>query len=156
MNVVSKRTKQRMTGFAVVLAILGIATLAHAIPPNQLLRKGDTPVFTGKCCFSFGESVAVTEPAQVTPVVVTWSGDYLANGLFNLGIAVNGHPCQVSDFENLSGTSSIGGSRAIQWVVLPSDGLIKGNNTITLCGGGTRDTDSITLGFRTLEVTISK
>lgn len=149
-------TKQRIARFALTLASVGIAALAFAVPPNQLLRKGDTPVMTGKCCFSWGESVTVTEPAKVTPVVVTWNADYQTNVLINVGIAVNGHPCQVSEFQNLDTSGSIGRSRTIQWVVLPSDGLIKGNNTITLCGGGSKDTDAITLGFRTLTVTTSK
>ena len=161
MKVVSKITKpwvtkQRIARFALVLACMGIAALAFAVPPNQLLRKGDTPVMTGKCCFSWGESVTVTEPAQVTPVVVTWNADYQTNVLINVGFAVNGHPCQVPDFQNLDASGSIGRSRTIQWVVLPSDGLIKGNNTITLCGGGSKDTDAIKLGFRTLTVTTSK
>ncbi len=161
MKVVSKSTKQwitrqRIVRFALTLACMGIAALAFAVPPNQLLRKGDTRVITGKCCFSWGETVTVTEPAKVTPVVVSWNTDYQTNVLINVGIAVNGHPCQVSSFQNLDTSGAIGRSRTIQWVVLPSDGLIKGNNTITLCGGGTKDTDAITLGFRTLAVTTSK
>lgn len=157
MKIVSKLTKQSIARFAVVVSFSWIAAFAFAVPPNQLLRKGDSPVITGKCCFSWaGESVTVTEPALVTPVVVTWNADYQSNLFFSVGIAVNGHPCQVSDFQNLDTSGSIGRSRTMQWVVLPSEGLIKGNNTITLCGGGAKDTDAITLGFRTLAVTISK
>jgi len=156
MKVISKITKQRIAGFAVILACLGIAASAFAIPPNELLRKGDNPIFTGQCCFSFGESVTVTESAKVMPVVVTWSTDYQSIVSFNVGIAVNGHPCQVPEFQDLDISGSLFRSRAIQWVVLPSDGLIKGNNTITLCGGGSKETDTLTLGFRTLSVTISK
>ena len=47
-------------------------------------------------------------------------------------------------------------SRAFQWVVLPSDGLIKEDNTITLCRGGELRSTTVTLGLRTLAVTISK
>jgi hypothetical protein len=156
MKITSKVTKQQVARFAVVLACLGIAVLAFAIPPNQLLRKGDSPVITGACCFSWGESVTVTEPAQITPVVVTWNTGYLSTVPYKVGIAVNGHPCQVSDNFVFDISGSIGRSRTFQWVVLPSDGLIKGANTFTLCGGGAKGTDSVTLGFRTLAVTISK
>ena len=156
MKVTSKMTKQQVARFAVVLACLGIAALTFAIPPNQLLRKGDSPVLTGACCFSWGESVTVTETAKITPVVVTWNTGYLATVPYKVGIAINGHPCQVSDNFVFDITDSIGRTRAFQWVVMPSEGLIKGANTITLCGGGVRDTDTVTLGFRTLEVTISK
>jgi hypothetical protein len=156
MKVLLKITKQRAAEFALLVVCVGTAVSAFAVPQNQLLRKGDNPVITGTCCFSWGESVTVTEPTLVTPVVVTWSSDYLSSNPFIVGIAVNGHPCQVPDRWNLDSSGAIGRSRAFQWVVLPSDGLITGNNTITLCGGGTRDTDALTLGFRTLEVTISK
>jgi len=155
MQIISKSVKQRLAGLAVVLAIMGAATLAHAIPINQVLRKGDIPTFTGKCCFSFDQTVTVTEPATITPVVVSFSTDYQANDVISVGIAVNGHPCQ--DTYDVSGFGpSYFRARALEWVVLPSDGLIKGSNTITLCGGGTRDTDTLTLGFRTMLVTVSK
>jgi hypothetical protein len=156
MKMVSKIRKRQMIKLALILALLGIAASAFAIPPNQFLRQGDNPSFTGKCCFSFEESVTVTEPAQVSPVVVTWSGDYRSNDVITLGIAVNGHPCQVPDLTNLDSSGSNFRSRMIQWIVLPGDGLIKGSNTIMLCGGGSNGTDTITLGFRTLLVTISK
>jgi len=155
MNIVSKVAKKRIAGLAFILAYLGIATLAFAVPPDQVLRKGDTPSFTGKCCFGFGESVTVTEPAAISPVVVTFSTDYQATNLNSLGIAVNGHPCQDAFALDPYGPTYFR-SRSFQWVILPSDGLIKGNNTITLCGGGATDTATITLGFRTLAVTISK
>jgi hypothetical protein len=155
MQIVSKVMKQRAAGLAVVLAILDIATLAHAIPLKQLLRKGDKPMFTGKCCFSFGDSVTVKEPADITPVLVTFTADYQATSVFSVGIAVNGHPCQDTFVLDSFGPAYFR-SRAFQWVLLPSDGLIKGNNTITVCGGAASDPNStLTLGFRTLAVTIS-
>jgi len=156
MLIATERTRRRIAGLALVLVVLGVASLAHAIPMNQLLRKTTNQSITGKCCFTFNEAVTVTEPAQLTPVVVTWSSDYQSNVPFKVGISVNNHPCQVTEFLNLDASGSLFRSRAIQWVVLPSDGLIKGSNTITLCGGGGRDTDTFTLGFRTLAVTISK
>ena len=156
MKIISKITKPQLARFAAILACLGIAALAFAVPPSQLLRKGDSPVFTGICCFSFGESVTVTEPAKITPVVVTWSTGYLATVSYKVGIAVNGHPCQVSDNFVFDISPSIGRTRTFQWVVMPGDGLIKGTNTITLCGGGVKATDAVTLGFRTLGVAISK
>jgi hypothetical protein len=156
MKITSKITKQQVARFALLLACLGIAALAFAVPPNQVLRKGDSPVLTGACCFSFGESVTVTEPAKITPVVVTWNTGYLSHVSYKVGIAVNGHPCQVSDNFVFDITDSIGRTRTFQWVVLPGDGLIKGTNTFTLCGGGNNGSDAVTLGFRTLTVTISK
>ena len=160
MKFISKNWKQivkaRIARLTLILACLGIAAFASAIPPNQLLRKGDFPVITGKCCFSWGDSVTVTEPAQVTPVVVTWSADYQSSNFTNVGIAVNGHLCQVPEFLDLDNSGSLFRSHMIQWIVQPGDGLIKGSNTITLCGGGATNTDTITLGFRTLTVTISK
>ena len=156
MKIVSKITQPRSVGLALVFGIMGMVTLVHAIPPNQVMHTASQPSFTGKCCFSWGDSVTVTEPTQITPVVVVWSSDYATTVPFNVGIAVNNHPCQVTDFLNMDPKSPIGRSRAFQWVILPSDGLIKGNNTITLCGGGIHDTDTITLGFRSLGVTFSK
>jgi hypothetical protein len=48
-------------------------------------------------------------------------------------------------------------SAAFQWVVLPGDGLVKGNNTFELCGGGaSSSSDSITIGENTLAVQIGK
>jgi len=156
MKIILRITKQRIAVFAVILACMGIATTAFAIPPNEVLQKGDKPVFTGKCCFSWGDTVSVTETAKVAPVVVTWSADYQSTNQTFVGLAVNGHPCQVPIFQNLDGSGSLFKARAFQWVLLPSDGLIKGTNTITLCGGGARDTDTVTLGFRGLAVIISK
>jgi hypothetical protein len=159
MNIVSKITKPAVAGLAIVCFIMGIAAVANAIPPNQVFQTFTNRTITGKCCFSWGESVTVSEPAQITPVVVTLSTDYQSTKDFNVGIALNGHPCQFSGPSDLEFWPPAAGfkGRTLQWVILPSDGLIKGNNTITLCGGGiSSDSDAITLGYHTMAVTISK
>ena len=156
MKILRKISRRQIMGLAAILACLAFAAYAFALPMNQVLQKGDKPVENGKCCFSWGDTVSVVEPAKVTPVVVTWSADYQSTNQSFVGLAINGHPCQVPEFHNLDSTGSLFGARAFQWVVLPSDGLIKGTNTITLCGGGARDTDTVTLGFRGLAVIISK
>lgn len=159
MNIVSKIAKQAVAGLAIVCVVMGVAAVANAIPPNQVFRTITTRTITGQCCFSWGETVTVTEPAQITPVVVTLSTDYVSNGDFNVGIAVNGHPCQFSgpsDLESWPASNGFRG-RTVQWVILPSDGLVKGNNTLTLCGGSpASDNSAISLGFHTMAVTISK
>jgi len=154
---------ESMTRFNLCLAVicvaLGVATAALAVPPNEVLLNGNPQTFTGTCCFSFGETVTVMEPKVVVPVVVTWSTDYrlTANLFYNIGISVNGHPCLSSDlidgFAPPDGTFQ---SRSFQWTILPSDGLIRGTNTITLCGGGEVATDTITLAGNTLAVRFSK
>ena len=151
--------RQLMIRMAIACVVLGIATTAFAVPPNEVLLNGNPQTLTGICCFSWGETVSITEPGTVVPVVVTWSTDYraTANLFFNVGISVNGHPCLSSDL--ISANHPVDGSfdsRTFQWVIFPSDGLIKGTNKITLCGGGSVATDSITLAGNTLAVRISK
>jgi hypothetical protein len=138
--------------------VVGIAAAAFAVPPTEVLRIEDTQTFTGACCFPWGETVTITEPKAVVPVVVTWSTDYVTssnNVNFSVGVSVNGHPCLatsvIGGFATPDGTFS---SRSFQWNILPSDGLVKGNNNITLCGGASSGT--IALGLNTLAVRISK
>jgi len=99
----------------------------------------------------------VTEPKAVVPVTVTFNTDYRTTVNELVGISVNSHPCmttqRLSEFAPSDGAFR---SANFEWVVSPSDGLIKGNNVITLCRGADTDSGSITLGFNTLTVRISK
>jgi hypothetical protein len=152
-------TKQLAIRMALVCVVLGIATAAFAVPPNEVLLKGNLQTFTGACCFSWGETVSITEPKAVVPVVVTWSTDYrgMAQLFFKVGVSVNGHPCMASDLIDLTPPSDgTFNSRTFEWIILPSDGLIKGTNNIALCGGGEVASDSITLAGNTLAVRIAK
>ena len=149
--------KRLVIEIAVVCIVLGSAIAAFAVPPSEVVRKETNETFTGQCCFSWSETVTVTEPKSLVPVVVTFSTDFVATGLIQVGVAINGHPCLNND--DIDGSTPADGtfnSRTYQFILLPNDGLMKGDNTITLCGGGLRTSDSITLGFHTLAVRISK
>jgi hypothetical protein len=117
---------------------------------------------TAKCCVLVNPTVRVTEPAPVTPVIVTWSADYNVSGTSQFGLSVNGGPCVaygpfvVQEPVLISGSNSIAVSGTHQWVVFPSDGLVKGTNTFQVCGGGFGQAETINIGFSTLAVQISK
>jgi hypothetical protein len=158
-----KAIKRFATTFVLLAAIMGIATAAFAVPSNQVLTNLGGRTITGPCCFSWGEDVTVTEPRAVVPVVVTWSVNFQARDIFQVGISVNGHECQFFGPQLLTDEPESQGVDAFraptfQWVMLPSDGLIQGSNTLTLCGGDITapEHDGLTLGLRTLSVTISK
>ena len=135
---------------------------ASAVTPKELLRIEQNQAFQGACCFSWLETVQVTEPATVVPVIVTWSTDYQATGPFLAGLSVNGHPCKFFGSGSIQpfGRGDGGGpfeSRFFQWFVLPGEGLHQGNNTFTLCGGGTLSPSAvILLGFNTITVRTMK
>jgi len=144
---------------AIMCLLVGIATAAFAVPPSEVVRVQGNQTFTGTCCFPWGETITVTEPRVVVPVVVTWSTDYLTtagNVVFEVGVSVNGHPClnrgTLNEFVSPDGTAT---SATFQWLISPSDGLIKGTNNITLCGGSASG-GSITIGFNTLAARMSK
>jgi len=141
----------------VCLGTLVIPT-ASAVSSKELLRVQQNQAFQGFCCFSWLESVRVTEPSTVAPVIVTWSTDYQATDTFIAGLSVNGGTCTlfgpawVQPFRQADGSGSFD-SRYFQWVILPSDGLVKGKNTFTLCGGAFfSPTGVILLGANTLSV----
>jgi len=122
---------------AVVLLMIGGVASSFAVPPGQVLKASNLAAFTGPCCFSFNETVAVTEAAKPVPVVVTWSG--LTGFTFGdhfVGLMLNGGPCLFygPGSVQLQGTGQ--NTHYFQWVVLPGDGLNAGVNTFTLCGGG--------------------
>jgi hypothetical protein len=109
----------------------------------------------------WGESVSVTEPATVVPVIVTWSADFAENDEFLVGLSLNGGQCTAYGSRVIPWQSVLGGdgymSTMRQWVLSPRDGLVRGTNTFTLCGGGAiANSDTITIGYNTLAVQIGK
>jgi len=149
--------KTFVIGIALACVAMGIATNAFAVPPNEVLRIETNQTFTGACCSSLGETVTITEPKMVVPVTVTFSTDYRASGNGLIGISVNGHPCATEqNFFTFAPADGTFRSLNYEWVVTPTDGLVRGNNTITVCGGVGFGGGSITFGFNTLAVRISK
>jgi hypothetical protein len=135
---------------------------ASAVTAKELLRVEQNQAFQGLCCFSWLESVHATEPATVVPVIVTWSTDYQATGPFLAGLSVNGRPCKffgsasIQPFGRGDGSGPFE-SRLFQWFILPGEGLHRGNNSFTLCGGGTLSPSAvILLGFNTMTVRTMK
>jgi hypothetical protein len=141
--------RQHAINLAIACFVIGFATTAFAVPPEEVLQIASPLNFTGPCCFSFSESIAVTEPAKPVPVVVTWQVNVLESGGFNVGLMVNGGSCMGYGSGSIS-NSSDPSPRTFQWIIFPSDGLRAGSNTFTLCGGGTfgdtfLDTTAMTL-----------
>ena len=164
MKVVSKSASFKMLCLALFACVAGAAMAV--IPGGEVLRITTPQTFTGACCFSWFETVRVTEPATPAPVVVTWSVDYNIGGEF-VGLSVNSGPCQFYGPRSMYSTFSVEPpgpvqSRTFNWIVLPSDGppanaLHKGTNTFTLCGGGmTSAAHQINLFNNTLSVRISQ
>jgi hypothetical protein len=145
---------------ALACVILAGSTSALAINPKQVARVYNAVSFTGQCCFLWNESVSITEPAAVVPVIVTWSADIVINDEFYVGLSLNGRGCTAYGSREIPWAPVLKGSGILnathQWIVFPSDGLVKGPNTFGLCGGGVNSsTDTITFGLSTLAVQIS-
>jgi hypothetical protein len=161
MKVFSKATKQNIVCLTtVVLLVLSLAATAFAVPKQQVLLSTGKQL-TGKCCFMWGESVSVTEPTVVVPVVVTWSADFAENDEFLVGLSLNGGQCTAYGSRVIAWQSVLAGDGFMntthQWVLSPKDGLVRGTNTFTLCGGGAiANSDTITIGYNTLAVQIGK
>jgi hypothetical protein len=149
-----------------VVAVLACVLLAgsvsaFAVPVNQVSRVLTFTSFTGKCCFLWNQTVKITEPAAVVPVIVTWSADVFLNDEIIVGLSVNGGACIAYGSREIPWLPVLGGSGILnathQWVVFPTDGLKKGANTFALCGGGANSTsDTIDVGESSLAVQISK
>jgi len=154
----SKKSRNGLILLAVLTCLLVAGSVtAHAVPVGQVLRVQTAQTFTGVCCFSWKETVSITEPSPTVPVVVTWSSDYVATYQFFVGIMLNNGPCTFYGSGQIPAYSGNYNFRTMQAVIFPSDGLVKGKNTFTLCGGSQGvATDSISLGYNTLVVQISK
>ncbi len=127
----------RQRCLCVAFLIAGAVTTAFAVPPGQVFRSTGLLTFSGPCCFSFNETVTVTEPAKPVPVVVTWSAQ---TGLtFEdefVGLMVNGGPCLAYGPNAIPEPGGNQNAHTLVWIVFPGDGLHAGTNTFTLCGGG--------------------
>jgi hypothetical protein len=68
-KVVSEVSK-RVIFAAIVACLIGAGSgSAFAVPATQVSRTLSNQTFTGECCFLWKESVSVTEPAAVVPVL---------------------------------------------------------------------------------------
>jgi hypothetical protein len=159
MRKVNKNTAMVMAAFACLM--LAGSIQAFAVPVSQVSRVLTFTTFTGECCFLWNQTVQITEPAVVVPVIVTWSADVFVNDEFIVGLSVNGGKCIAYGSREIPWLPVLGGSGILnathQWVIFPSDGLKKGTNTFALCGGGAKSTsDTIDVGESSLAVQISK
>lgn len=135
---------------------------AYAIPAGQVGRTTAVQTIADSCvpdnCPGFLPVVGITEPATVTPVIVTWSADYNTTGTSVVGLSLNSGPCLfygpfTLQEPQLNGEhNSITVATTHQWVVVPSDGLVPGKNTFHLCAGGYEIPQTINIGFSTLTV----
>ena len=163
MNTFSKRNHNKLVLVAALACTMLAGSLsAFDIPASQVARVTATKTITAKCCVLIGPTVSLIEPAAVAPVIVTWGADYNVSGTAQLGLSVNGGPCVAygpfvaEEPVLISGSSSITVSGTYQWVVFPSDGLVKGRNTFEVCGGGFSQSVTLNIGFNTLTVQLSK
>lgn len=154
--------KHSLAFFAVLIGMIAAGSIPSlAVPPGQVYRNYNTQEFTGVCCSSWGDTVTVTEPLALQPVVVTWTAEYFTVwDDFYVGLSVNGGPCLAFGSRLIPRTLPgvlVRESGTFQWVVFPSDGLVKGKNTFTVCGGAVSFAPAgIELGIRTLSVRFSK
>jgi hypothetical protein len=167
MKAFTKVNKGR-AAFVAVLACMVLAgsLSAFAVPANQVFRVDTLSgfvTFTGGCCFSWNDEVTFNATKPLAPVIVTWSSDYQSSGENQVGISLNGGSCtaygagRVPMFFPVAGGDAPFSNISIQWVIKPIDGLVVGENTFTLCGGGSFGNSVTTkLGFRTLTVQVSK
>ena len=144
-----------------VVLLAAAFTSAQAAEKSKVLRNMDGDHHTGRCCSSWDETVAIREPEVAAAIVVTWSTDYQTTTPFLVGLKINGGGCTFfgpAFIPAAAPSDDTSASISFQWVILPGDyGLVKGNNTFTLCGGGVfSEGDSITLGFNTLTVRLQK
>jgi hypothetical protein len=162
-SMIASKARNGSTRFIAALACIMLAgsISAFAVPATQVSQALNFVTFAGKCCSLWNQTVAITEPAAVVPVVVTWSADVFLNDEFIVGLSLNGGSCIAYGSREIPWLQVLGGSGILnathQWVLLPSDGLKKGKNTFTLCGGGANSSsDTIDVGLSSLVVQISK
>jgi len=145
--------------FVAALACMMMAGSISALAanPNEVFYTYTGENFSRACCYSWNDTVSITEPASVTPVVVTWSTEYLTTGFFLVGLSVNKGACTAFGPRTIS--PSLQGSRvdtrSIQWIV-PSSVLVRGKNTFLVCGGADSGyTGPIELGIRSFAARLS-
>ena len=166
MKAVSRIRKSKAIFVAALACIMFAGSIsAFAVPPTQVARIDNAVTFTGQCCFLWKETVKITEPAVVVPVIVTWGADVVVDDEFLVGLSLNGGACTADGSRLIPWFAIYGADGDVngavnathQWIVFPSDGLVKGTNTFALCGGGAfATTDTITFSLSTLAVQISE
>jgi len=145
----------------VALAVVTMIAPASSFATNkgQVARNLFITTTTAQCCVTLGPTVQINFPTAAAPVIVTWSTDYVISDTVLFGLSVNGGSCAFygSGVANTfaSGTESPFVSGAFQWIVLPADGLRKGLNTFTVCGGGVGKAVTFSTGSNTLTVQAS-
>jgi hypothetical protein len=147
-------------GMMFVAALALVLTMAQessfATSGGQVARNLFITTTAAKCCVMLGPRVKINEPVTVAPVIVTWSADYIVFDTVQFALSLNGGPCLFygPSVANLfaSGTASSFISGTFQWVILPRDGLKKGTNTFTVCGGGVGKAVTMSVGSNTLTV----
>ncbi len=116
----------------------------------------------GYCCEAFEASVSIDEPANLSPIVVTWSTSYRSETPFYAGLKLNDGPCV---FNGPSGAAAYSPddysftTTTFQWVIMPGDyKLAGGTNVITVCGGSTVfGSDAVlTLGYNTMTAELKR
>jgi hypothetical protein len=153
-------SKLTQPGVMFVAALAPVLTMApvssFATAKGQVARNLFITTTTAECCVILGPTVKINEPVTVAPVIVTWSADYIVSDTVQFALSLNGGPCLFygPSVANLfaSGTASSFISGTFQWVVLPKDGLKKGTNTFTVCGGGVGKAVTMNVGSNTLSV----
>ncbi len=143
--------------------VLAFATPITAVAQTNdgILRvsyQGET--HTGLCCSTWSDPIQVREPEKSLPIVVTFRTDYSSSGAMLVGLQLNNGPCTFYGPAFLLKTpldAEQYGSVTMQWVIMPGDyGLVRGANTIRLCGGGASQPDTIELGFHTVVAHVHK
>jgi hypothetical protein len=134
---------------------------AWAGTPAPVQRYSGNQTFSGQCCVLFNETVGVSEPAKQKPVLVIWDTAYSPGTSDEslAGLSVNGGPCQTAvygadvmpAYDLTDDPGAFIRHITFQWVILPSDGVLKaGANSFELCGGGNSSDDSLTIYNNTL------
>ncbi len=156
MKVFSRLTESSvMSVVALALALMTPAS-SYATATKQVARNLFITTTTAECCVVLGPTVKITEPTTVSPVIVTWSADYIVFDTVQFALSLNSGPCLFygPSVANLfaNGTASSFISGTFQWVVMPADGLKTGSNTFTVCGGGVGKAVTFSVGSNTLTV----
>jgi hypothetical protein len=154
-----KANKNTAMAIAIIACMmLAASTSSFAVPASQISRVPTFMTFVGVCCTPWGQTVQITEPAEVVPVIVTWSSDVWTTDESIVGLSLNGGFCTAYGSREIPAQGSNGFTNTThQWALLPSDGLKKGPNTFALCGGAVRPgTDILNIWLSTLTVQTSK
>jgi hypothetical protein len=139
-------------GLVLLMAPLSsFATVRTQVQRNLFIKN-----FSAQCCVPLGPSVKINFPTAAAPIIVTWSSDYVAADTVFFGLSVNGADCAL--YGPAIGNVTAGGTESgfvsgtFQWILLPTDGLKKGVNTLAVCGGGVNKSVTFSTGSNTLTV----